>query len=47
MALIEKKVKAHKEYVEARQQVEKNYTNENWRAFCIAKRNCMLLGVRI
>ena len=34
-------------YIEARNNYIENRTNENWIAFCEAKRVCMLLGVLI
>lgn len=42
-----RKTKALEEYKKARENHMKNATNENWIAFCNAKRNCMLLGVRV
>lgn len=41
------KEKALKNYKEAKENYLKNRTNQNWIKFCDAKRNCMLLGVRI
>ena len=34
-------------YKEAKAAYLKNRTDENWKKYCDAKRNCMLLGVRI
>lgn len=42
-----KKNEAKRNYIEARNNYLKNRTNENWIAFCNAKRNCMLIGVII
>lgn len=36
-----------KAYKEAKETYLKNRTDENWKKYCDAKRNCMLLGVRI
>lgn len=36
-----------KAYKEAKEMYLKNRTDENWKKYCDAKRNCMLLGVRI
>ena len=47
MTLEEQKVEAKRDYREAREVWMKNPTNDNWRRFCNAKRNCMLLGARI
>ena len=47
MTLVEQKAIALKKYKEARQNVLDDYNARTWRAFCEAKRNCMLLGVRI
>lgn len=41
------KDKALANYKEARRAYLENRTDKNWRAFCDAKRECMLLGVRI
>lgn len=41
------KAKALEIYKEAKKAYFENRTNENWITFCNAKRNCMLLGVRI
>lgn len=41
------KEQALKEYKEAKAQVKENYTPETWKAYCIAKANCMRLGIRI
>lgn len=38
---------AKKAYRETKAAWHENPTNENWIAFCIAKRTCMLLGIRI
>ena len=38
---------ALKNYKEAKKSYLENMTNDNWKAFCVAKRNCMLLGIRI
>ena len=45
--LEQKKAEAKKVYKEARKAYLENMSNENWRAFCDAKRVCMLLGVII
>lgn len=45
--LIEKKNEALETYKEAKKNYLENRNNENWERFCDAKRNCMLLGVRI
>lgn len=42
-----KKEKALNIYKEAKKAYLEDMTNENWIAFCEAKRTCMLLGVRI
>lgn len=42
-----KKAEALKKYKEAKENVKANYNTENWVKFCNAKRECMLLGVRI
>ena len=42
----DKKV-ALNEYKKAKAEVIKNYTFENWKKYCDAKRECMLLGIRI
>ena len=42
-----KKLEAKKKYIEARNNYMANRTNENWIAFCDAKRACMLLGIII
>lgn len=34
-------------YKETKKTYLENRTNENWIAFCDAKRNCMRLGIRI
>lgn len=41
------KTTALENYINARNAYLENKTNENWIKFCDAKRNCMLLGVRI
>lgn len=41
------KTTALENYRNARNAYLENKTNENWIKFCEAKRNCMLLGVRI
>ena len=41
------KERALNNYKEAKENYLSNMTNENWKAFCDAKRVCMLLGVRI
>ena len=43
----EKKNEALAAYKEAKAEVKANYNPERWKKFCEAKRNCMLLGVRI
>jgi hypothetical protein len=43
----EAKEKALKAYKEAKAAVSAEYNEENFKKFCDAKRNCMLLGVRI
>ena len=43
----EKKIEALNEYKAAKEEVTANYNAETWKKFCEAKRNCMLLGVRI
>lgn len=47
MTLKEKKEIALKEYKSTKAAYLQDMTNENWIAFCDAKRVCMLLGVRI
>ena len=42
-----KEAEVLKKYKEARENVKANYNTENWIKFCNAKRECMLLGVRI
>jgi len=41
------KDKALNNYREAKIAYLENRTNENWVKFCNAKRECMLLGIRI
>lgn len=41
------KNKALDNYKEAKENYLTNRTDENWKKFCEAKRNCMLLGIRI
>lgn len=43
----EQKEKALAAYKEAKKAVLEDYNPTTWEAFCEAKRNCMLLGVRI
>lgn len=38
---------ALKNYKEAKKQYLANMTDSNWKAFCEAKRVCMMLGIRI
>lgn len=45
--LQEKKTAAKEAYKAARWNYIKEQTEDNWRAFCIAKRTCRLLGVTI
>lgn len=47
MTLNERKAEAKANYTEKRETWKNNPTNDNWRQFCNAKRDCMLLGVRI
>lgn len=46
-SLQEKKTAARDAYKAARCNYMNEQTEENWRAFCIAKRTCRLLGVTI
>ena len=41
------KIEALNKYKEAKKAYLEDMTNENWIAFCEAKRTCMRLGVRI
>ena len=41
------KTDALNEYKQTRKIYIDNPTNENWKKFCNAKRNCMLLGIRV
>ena len=34
-------------YKEAKENFLKNKNDETWKRFCEAKRNCMLLGIRL
>lgn len=43
----QKKTEALNAYKAAKKAVLENRTEETWKAFCEAKRACMLLGVRI
>ena len=43
----QKKADAKQAYKEAKKAYLENMSNENWRAFCDAKRVCMSLGVII
>lgn len=45
--LKEQKEQALEIYKEAKKTYLENMSQENWKAFCEAQRNCMLLGVRI
>lgn len=42
-----RKAEALETYKEAKKAYLEDMSNENWIAFCDAKRTCMLLGVRI
>lgn len=44
MTLENQKAAAKKAYKEAKEAYLKNRTDKNWKAFCNAKRICMLLG---
>ena len=43
----EKKNDALKAYKEAKKQVLENRNETTWKAYCEAKRACMMLGIRI
>ena len=45
--LKDKMTEAKESYKVAKESYLKNRTNENWIKFCDAKKECMLLGVRI
>lgn len=45
--LKEQKANALKIYKEAKENYFNDASKENWITFCEARRNCMLLGVRI
>ena len=45
--LKEKKENALKAYKEAKERYNEEMNETNWKKFCDARRNCMLLGVRI
>lgn len=47
MTIDERKTKIKMIYSESKEAYRQSPTNENWKRFCEAKRNCMLLGVRI
>lgn len=40
-------IAAKEAYKAAKESYLKNSTTENWKKFCDAKKECMLLGVRI
>ena len=47
MTLNEQKAQARQIYIERKTTYLNNPTTDNFKKFCDAKRNCMLLGVRI
>lgn len=47
MTLTDQKAKALETYKAAKVNYLENMSEENWKRFCEAKRNCMMLGIRI
>lgn len=45
--LKDKMIAVKEAYIAAKNNYLKNRTTENWKRFCDAKKECMLLGVRI
>lgn len=47
MTIEERKTEARRNYKARRETWKQDPTTDNWRRFCNAKRECMMLGVRI